>query len=45
MVFEEALEIGLLGNHCQAKYRFLFELRSSTLLAYTPAQGFERPFR
>ena len=30
---------------CQAKYRFLFELRSSRLLAYTPAQGFERPFR
>lgn len=38
-----APKIGRLPQHCQAKYWFLFELRSSTLLAYTPAQSFERP--
>jgi len=41
----KAPEIGLLLRDYQAKYRFLFELRSSTLLAYTPAQSFERPLR
>src|SRR5437763_15229896 len=39
----KAHDIGLFLWDCQAKYRFLFGLRSSTLLAYTPAQSFERP--